>query len=69
MRACVRAGYRPQKQKRDEARRRGKSDFYTSDATFDERFQLGYGMAGDKVGYWDGFSQGIWEGGMGRKGR
>lgn len=32
-----------------EARARGKAEFQTTDAKFDERFQLGYNMAGEKV--------------------
>jgi hypothetical protein len=34
---------------RDEARKRGKTEFYTSDPKFDERFQLGYQMTGQQV--------------------
>jgi hypothetical protein len=38
-----------QAEKRDEARRRGKEDSYTTDAKFDERFKMGYGLTGSKV--------------------
>lgn len=45
----------PQKEQREAAKRRGNPDFYTSDAKFDERFALGYGIiGGDKVGRWGG---------------
>jgi len=37
--------------KLEEARKRGKADFYTMDPKFDERFQLGYQMAGEKPWY------------------
>lgn len=35
--------------KHEEARKRGKADFYTTDPKFDERFQLGYQMKGEQV--------------------
>mmetsp|Transcript_2545 Transcript_2545/g.5675 ORF Transcript_2545/g.5675 Transcript_2545/m.5675 type:complete len:401 (-) Transcript_2545:444-1646(-) len=35
-----------EKQKREELRKRGNPDTYTTDAKFDERFQLGYGLVG-----------------------
>lgn len=43
--------FSPQMEKKQEARNRGKADFYTTDAKFDERFQLGYqmGTSGDQV--------------------
>lgn len=40
---------RPQAEKRDEMRRRGKEETLTSDAKFDERFKMGYGLGGDRV--------------------
>ncbi|GIL51009.1 hypothetical protein Vafri_6971 [Volvox africanus] len=40
-----------QKQQRDELKRRGNPDFYTSDAKFDERFALGYGLLAKKPWY------------------
>ena len=37
-------------EKKDAALKRGgKEEFYTSDAKFDERFKLGYGLVGDQV--------------------
>lgn len=41
--------HHPQAAKKEEARKRGKADFYTTDPKFDERFQLGYNMKGDAV--------------------
>jgi len=41
---------RAQAAKKEETRKRGKAEFYTLDPKFDERFQLGYQMAGDQVG-------------------
>ncbi|GAX73627.1 hypothetical protein CEUSTIGMA_g1078.t1 [Chlamydomonas eustigma] len=38
-------------EKKDEARRRGKEDLYTTDAKFDERFKMGYGLTGSKPWY------------------
>lgn len=38
-------------EKKAEVKRRGNKDTYTSDPKFDERFQFGYGMAGDKPWY------------------
>jgi hypothetical protein len=35
--------------KLEEARNRGKVDYYTTDPKFDERFKLGYQMTGDQV--------------------
>eukprot|EP00198_Chlamydomonas_reinhardtii_P001948 XP_001691284.1 predicted protein [Chlamydomonas reinhardtii] len=41
-----------EKEQREAAKRRGNPDFYTSDAKFDERFALGYGIiGGDKPWY------------------
>ncbi|GIM03010.1 hypothetical protein Vretimale_7819 [Volvox reticuliferus] len=40
-----------QKQQQDELKRRGNPDFYTSDAKFDERFALGYGLLAEKPWY------------------
>ncbi|GFR52131.1 hypothetical protein Agub_g14646, partial [Astrephomene gubernaculifera] len=40
-----------EKEQRDAAKRRGNPDFYTSDAKFDERFALAYGLVGDKPWY------------------
>ncbi len=37
-------------EKREEVLKRGKADFYTTDAMFDERFKLGYGMTDSQVG-------------------
>jgi hypothetical protein len=39
-----------QKEKRDELKRRGDPNTHTSDAKFDERFAMAYGLVGDKVG-------------------
>ena len=36
-------------EKKDAALKRGKEEFYTSDAKFDERFKLGYGLVGEQV--------------------
>lgn len=38
-----------QAEKRAEALKRGKEDFYTTDAKFDERFKLAYGLNDAKV--------------------
>lgn len=38
-----------QAEKRAEALKRGKEDFYTTDAKFDERFKLAYGLNEAKV--------------------
>ncbi|GLI62133.1 hypothetical protein VaNZ11_004696, partial [Volvox africanus] len=40
-----------QKQQRDELKRRGNPDFYTSDAKFDAGFALGYGLLAEKPWY------------------
>jgi hypothetical protein len=38
-----------QQEKRKEQQRRGNPDTFTSDAAFDERFQLGYGLKESQV--------------------
>lgn len=38
-----------QKERKEQLRKRGNPDTHTSDARFDEQFQLGYGLAGQKV--------------------
>eukprot|EP00955_Chlamydomonas_euryale_P100055 365255-Chlamydomonas_euryale.AAC.34 len=40
-----------QAEKKEAAKRRGKADFYTTDAKFDEKFQLGYQMSDKKPWY------------------
>ena len=39
-----------QAEKKEEVRKRGDVNTYTTDAKFDERFKLGYGLIGTQVG-------------------
>eukprot|EP00877_Chromochloris_zofingiensis_P004913 jgi/Chrzof1/14422/Cz09g02100.t1 len=40
-----------EKERKEQLRKRGNPDTHTSDARFDEQFQLGYGLAGQKPWY------------------
>ena len=47
-----------QAEKKEEARKRGDANTYTTDAKFDERFKLGYGLIGNQVGEPSGWGLG-----------